>query len=76
MARPPVTYPVNLADLITIADAARELDAMRAHYVDQPDEQQHIGRRAKQLNDIVARAALGDAVLIYGDTQDAQHGTN
>ncbi|MDP3219203.1 MAG: hypothetical protein Q8S73_34210 [Deltaproteobacteria bacterium] len=64
--RPPVTYPVSLADLITIADAAAELDGMRMFYVDRPSEQDRISRVVKQLHDMVGRAAAHDAALIYG----------
>ena len=63
--RPPVTYPLSLADLINIADAAAELDGMRMFYVDRPSEQDRISRLVKQLHDMVERAAARDAALIY-----------
>lgn len=69
MNRPPVTYPVTLADLVDIADAARDLDETRPFYVDRPDEQQHIAARAQRLHDIVERAAAHDAHLIYGNAE-------
>ena len=64
--RPPVTYPVSLADLIAIADAACELDGMRMFYVDRPDEQERLARVVWQLHGIAERAAAHDAALIYG----------
>lgn len=70
MTRPPVTYPVNLADLITIADAAAELDGMRMFYVDRPDEQARIATMVGQLHGLVERAAVHDAVLIYGHAEE------
>lgn len=69
MSRPPVTYPVHLADLIHIADAAAELDGMRMFYVDRPDEQQRISAMVDQLHSMVERAAVHDAVLIYGPAE-------
>lgn len=66
MSRPPVTYPVNLADLVNIADAAAELDGMRMFYVDQPAEQVRISAMVDQLHNLVQRAAVHDSVLIYG----------
>lgn len=68
--RPPVTYPVNLADLVNVADAACELDGMRMFYVDQPGEQERIARMAKLLHDLVERAAAHDADLIYGPAEE------
>lgn len=65
MTAAPVTYQVSLEDLIDIADAAADLDAMKQFYVDQPDMQQQIGARARRLHDIVDRAAAGDVVGIY-----------
>ena len=62
----PVTYQVTLADLITIADAAAELDESRRFYVDQPAEQDRLAAHVIQLHDIVERAAHVDAARIYG----------
>jgi hypothetical protein len=62
--RPPVTYPVSLADLINVADAAAELDGMRMFYVDQPAEQARIASVVAQLHDLVERAAAHDAAMI------------
>jgi hypothetical protein len=67
MTRPPVTYPVSLADLMLIADAASELDGMRMHYVDRPSEQERISALVQRLHDLAERAAAHDAVLIYGE---------
>ncbi len=72
MSRPPITYPVSLADLINVADAAAELDAMKIFYVDQPDMQKLIARRVDQLHDIVQRAAALDAALIYAPDDEAE----
>lgn len=69
MTRPPITYPVNLSDLINIADAAAELDGMRMFYVDQPAEQVRISAMVEQLHNLVERAAVHDAVLIYGPAE-------
>lgn len=68
--RPPVAYPVSLADLINIADAAAELDAMKTFYVDQPDQQNMIAGRVDQLHNIVQRAAAHDADLIYAPSEE------
>ncbi|MCK9386109.1 MAG: hypothetical protein M0Q15_15980 [Nevskia sp.] len=68
--RPPVTYPVSLADLVNIADAAAELDAMKIFYVDRPDLQKLIAGRVDQLHDIVQRAAAHDAELIYAPSDE------
>lgn len=70
MSTPPVIYPVTLADLTTMADAASELDGMRMFYVDQPGEQERIARMATALHDIVERAAAHDAELIYGPAEE------
>jgi len=67
MTRPPVTYPVSLADLVDIADAACELDGMQQHYVDFPDRQKVITDRVARLHDIVQRAAALDEHMIYGE---------
>lgn len=71
--RPPVTYPVSLADLIDIADAARDLDESRQFYVDRPGEQQQLAARAERLHEIVGRAAAHDAHLIYGPAEESDH---
>ena len=65
MTLAPVTYPVSLSDLITMADAAAELDGMRMFYVDRPDEQQRISRIVSGLHDIAERAANHASGLIY-----------
>lgn len=70
MNRPPVTYPVDLAALVDIADAACELDVMRQFYVDRPDEQQRLSARVARLHEIVERAAAHDAALIYGPPEE------
>jgi hypothetical protein len=67
--RPPVTYPVSLADLVNVADAAAELDGMRMFYVDQPSEQARIAHMVAQLHDMVERAAAHDAAMIYGNDE-------
>lgn len=69
MNRPPVTYPVDLADLVNIAEAARDLDETRQFYVDRPDEQKRIAQRVERLHAIVERAAAHDAHLIYGTAE-------
>lgn len=66
MSRPPVTYPVSLADLIDIADAACDLDGMKCFYVDQPAVVDQIKARVDRLHSIVERAAGFDQALIYG----------
>ena len=73
--RPPVTYPVSLADLVTIADAASELDGMRMFYVDQPVEQDRISSVVQRLHDMVERAAVHDAVLIFGPGELSTEGS-
>lgn len=73
MIRPPVTYPVDLADLVNIAEAARDLDETRQFYVDRPDEQQRIAQRVARLHAIVERAAAHDAYLIYGPAEEHDH---
>lgn len=70
MSRPPTTYPVSLADLINIADAAAELDAMKTFYIDRPDLQKLIAGRVDQLHNIVQRAASHDANLIYAPSDE------
>lgn len=75
MSRPPVTYPVNLGDLINIADAAAELDGMRMFYVDRPDEQARIAGMVGQLHNLVERAAAHDAALIYGPSGEVFEGS-
>lgn len=70
MTAAPVTYPVSLADLTTIADAACELDGMRMFYVDRPSEQERIARMVASLHNIVERAAAHDAALIYGPAEE------
>ncbi len=59
MSTAPVTYPVSLADLILVADAAAELDGMRQFYVDRPD-QQHISRMVAGLHTDIAERATDD----------------
>lgn len=71
MSRPPITYPVTLADLADIADAAADLDGMRQFYVDRPDEQRQLAARAERLHAIVERAAAHDAHLIYGPAEES-----
>lgn len=71
--RPPVTYPVTLADLIDIADAARDLDESRQFYVDRPGERRQIAARSERLHGIVERAAAHDAHLIYGPAEESDH---
>ena len=62
-----VSYAVSLADLISIADAACELDGMRMHYADRPDQQQHLAARVDTLHSLVERAAGADSSRIYAD---------
>lgn len=62
-------YTVGQADLITIADAACELDGMRQFYVDQPSEQERIARMVSSLHNLVERAAEHDTKLIYGPAE-------
>lgn len=66
MSRPPVTYPVSLADLIDIADAACDLDGMKCFYVDHPATIDQIKARVDRLHNIIERAAGFDQALIYG----------
>ncbi|MDP1925737.1 MAG: hypothetical protein Q8K57_13265 [Thiobacillus sp.] len=68
--RPPVTYPVSLADLVNIADAAAELKHLRMFYIDHPSAQDRLANLARKLNDMVERAAVHDAALVYGKSED------
>ncbi|KVW92636.1 hypothetical protein [Thiobacillus denitrificans] len=68
---PQPRYRVDLADLIHIADAAAELDAMRAFLIDQAGEQQRIASIVKRLHDLVEKAAGQHAHAIYGKPQHA-----
>lgn len=72
--RPPVTYPVSLADLELIADAAAELDDARRFYVDRPDEQKRIAGIVERLHDVVERAA-GLRAIIYAPADGGKEGT-
>ena len=71
--RPPVTYPVTLADLVDISDAADDLASMKQFYVDNPDVQLMIAVRAEKLRAIVQRAAALDAHLIYRHAKESDH---
>lgn len=59
-------YTVTLADLITIADAACELDVTKQFYIDRPDEQKRLAGMVTRLHDIAERAAGEQAAEIYG----------
>lgn len=63
----PTRYDVSLSDLVTVADAARDLDESRKFHVDQPDEQQRLAGMVQALHDIIERAAHIDARRIYGE---------
>lgn len=67
-ALPCGVYGVTLADLIHIADAATELDALRAFFVDRPGEQQRIGGIVKRLYDLTEKAAGQHAHAIFGNS--------
>lgn len=71
--RPPVTYPMHIADLELFADAAADPDTMRQFFVDKPDEQTRISRMVERMYDAIERAARIDANLILirsdGSTQ-------
>lgn len=66
MSTPPITYQVNLADLILFADAAGELDTLK-NYVDleRPEETQRIGTLVERMHDAIERAAGADGCQIY-----------
>ena len=61
----PMLYPVNMADLINIADAAADLDGLKQFYVDQPDKIKDLAHRVEQLHTIVDRAAGAHSVVVY-----------
>lgn len=61
----PAHYRIDLSDLIHIADAATELDTMRAFLVDQHSEQQRIGHIVKRIYDLVEKAAGQHAQAIF-----------
>lgn len=65
-AAPHGTYSISLADLIHIADAATELDGLRAFLVDQPGEQHRVANRAQHLRDLIQRAAGQHTHAIFG----------
>lgn len=65
--RPPVTYPVNLADLCSIADAACWLDGYKMHLTDQPDDYRRVTALVERLHNLVEHAAGMDGHLIYGE---------
>lgn len=73
MTRPPVTYPVNLADLELFTDAAAELDTMRRFYIDQPGEQVRISGMVRRMYDAIERVAAHDInlILIRADGSEA-----
>lgn len=56
---------VDLADLMLIADAAAELDALKMHTVDRADELGRITRLVETLHDMVERIAGAHAACIY-----------
>ena len=68
MTAAPIMYPVSMADLVTIADAAADLDGLLLFYAapDQPDQLAGLASRPEQLHDIVERAAGAHSVVIYG----------
>jgi hypothetical protein len=68
-----VLYPVNMADLISIADAAADLDGLKQFYIDQPDKQAELAARAVQLHEIVTRAAGAHDVAIYAPDDGPQY---
>lgn len=61
------SYPVTLADLVEIADAACELDVTKQFYIDRPDEQQRLTAIVNRLHDIVERAAGAQAAIYAPD---------
>lgn len=66
MSKPPITYPVTLADLILFADAAAELDGLQGLIKYSPDERARLADMAQRMHDIVERAAGAEAFEIYG----------
>lgn len=66
MSRPPVTYPVSLADLMLFADAAAELDAYKDTLTDKPAERARIIAMIFLVHSAVERAAGLDEALVYG----------
>lgn len=69
---PRVIYHVTLADLLLMADAACEIDATKAFYVDQPCEQMRLAGMVERLHDTIERAAQQDAAKIYGESEDTR----
>ena len=69
MNRPPVTYPVNLADLELFADAASELDDYKEHLADKPAARARIVAMVERLHDTIGRVAGRDERLVYGEPE-------
>lgn len=66
----PVTYPVNLADLVLFADAACELDTYKHMLADRPVAQARIAAMIGRLHDTVERVAGPAGGLIYQGEDD------
>lgn len=66
-------YPITLADLMAIADAAADLDGLKQFYVDRPDKMTELAARSAQLHGIAERAAGAHAVVIYAPEDGAQY---
>ena len=71
MNRPPVTYPVSLADLVLFSDAAAELDDYKDTLEDNPAERARIIAMVYRLHDTVERVAGTDHELVYGPADEA-----
>lgn len=65
MTRPPVTYPVSLADLTLFADAACEMDCYKDTLEDKPAERARIIAMVEMMHNAVERAAGADGGLVY-----------
>jgi hypothetical protein len=65
MTVPVVTYPVTLADLTHIADAACELDAYKDMLADKPAEQARVQALVGILHSLAERAAGAACDLVY-----------
>lgn len=68
--RPPITYPLNLADLIMVADSVCELDGLKPSEADNPAEHERIKRVVSGIHNLIERVAGHDASLIYGPSEE------
>lgn len=69
MTRPPITYPLTLADLDTLASIACTIDDFKEHLPE--NERAEAAAMVERLHDMVERAAGADALLIYPEEEAA-----